>query len=66
MCSDAFDFQSPHRHLRIIVALMHEMRLGSPTDATTFFYVPDKYREIFIDYDPIDAVHCVRPSDIVS
>ena len=62
MCSDAFDFQSPHKHLRMMVALMQEMRL----DATTFFYVPDKYREIFIDYEPIDKVHCVRPSDIVS
>ena len=65
MCSDAFDFQSPHKHLRVQVALIKEIPFGAGEEAG-IFYIPDGYQDVFIDYNPTDKVHCVRPSDLES
>ncbi len=63
MCSDIFNFQSPHKNLKVRVALIDSIPLGPSDDPAGTFFIPGPYQEISIDYQPAAAVHCIIPSE---
>lgn len=63
MCSDVFDFQSPHKGLKVWVALMERVNIGVPF--LNYYEVSPTHIEIEFDYAPSRAVKCVS-SDLTS
>jgi hypothetical protein len=59
MCSDVFDFQSPHKGLKVKVALTERVDIGIPF--LHYYEVSPTYGEVEFDYTPSRAVKCVSP-----
>lgn len=64
VCSDVFDFQSPHKRLKVQVAQLERVNIGIPF--LHFYQVSSTYREVEFDYTPGRAVKCVTPEPLTS
>ena len=65
ICSGTFDFQSPHRGLKIAVAVTGRPKSLLDDVAEEISQV-SAYREVTIDYEPRQKVTCVTPYDPTS
>ena len=59
ICSDVFDFQSPHKRLKVEVALMERVDTGNPL--LQYYQVMPAYATVEFDYTPGRTVTCVVP-----
>jgi hypothetical protein len=64
MCSEVFDFQSPHKGLKVEVALMERVDIGIPF--LHYYEVSPTYTAVKFDYTPSRTVKCVTPEPLTS
>ena len=64
MCSDAFDFQSPHEGLKVNVARMERVDIGIPF--LHYDEVSPTYAAVEFDYTPSRTVKCEIPAPLTS
>jgi hypothetical protein len=60
-CFGIFDFQSPHKNLKVEVALLRAPERVVIAGVTGDFYRPSTYTDVEIDYDPKTTVKCDAP-----
>ncbi len=58
-CFDVFDFQSPHKNLKVQVAVSHAVGAVPFDDGTLTLYVPSGYIDVVIDYAPKVVAKCL-------
>lgn len=64
ICSDVFDFQSPHKRLQVQVTLQERVDLGIPF--LHFYRVSQTHTAVTFDYTPSRTVKCVTPAPLTS
>ena len=64
VCSEVFDFQSPHKALKVHVALMERVDTGFPF--LRYYEVSPTYAAVEFDYTPSRTVKCATPEPLTS
>jgi hypothetical protein len=57
-CFAVFDFQSPHKHLKVQIAVLHASESFVFEGAERNLFTPSGYIDVIIDYDPKGSVKC--------
>jgi hypothetical protein len=66
ICSGAFDFQSPHKELKVGVALLKPAGPAVVGGSPGELYEVSTYSDVVIDYTPNRKVTCVKPAELSS
>ena len=61
-CIQSFDFQSPHKNLKVQIAVLHPENSVVVENALRTLYTASGYIDIVIDYEPHASVKCAPGS----
>ncbi len=61
-CFQSFDFHSPHKNLKVQIAVLHSQGSFVVDGALRTLFTPSGYLDVVIDYEPTASVKCAPGS----